>query len=80
MPDVESPREVDLQPHPRILPMLGEINLAQWQCIAELIDNALDPFVTARREGRASHMPEIHINIPTRTDVGAKVTASMSMG
>ena len=27
--------EFDLQPDPRVLPMLGEINIDQWRCIAE---------------------------------------------
>jgi hypothetical protein len=36
----ESAHEFDLQPDPRILPMLGEINLSQWKCLAELVDNS----------------------------------------
>lgn len=32
----------DISPSPRILRMLGEIPFAPWQCIAELVDNALD--------------------------------------
>lgn len=29
-------------PSPRILSMLGEIEIAEWQCLAELLDNAAD--------------------------------------
>jgi len=35
----------DLTPNPRILPMLGEINLAPWKCVAELVDNSVDAFL-----------------------------------
>lgn len=35
---------MDITPSPRILRMLGEIEFDEWQCIAELIDNALDDF------------------------------------
>ena len=30
----------DITPDPRVLQMLGEIDLAQWRCIAELVDNS----------------------------------------
>lgn len=33
---------LDITPSPRLLEVLGDIPLAPWQCIAELIDNALD--------------------------------------
>lgn len=35
---------IDITPTPRILRTLGEIPFAPWQCLAELIDNALDAF------------------------------------
>jgi hypothetical protein len=37
--------EFDLQPDPRILPMLGEISLDQWRCLAEFVDNSADRFI-----------------------------------
>ena len=55
----------DLQPDPRILPMLGEINLQQWRCLAELVDNAIDGFLSANRQGMTIPQPEIHVTIPT---------------
>ncbi|MGD0615961.1 MAG: ATP-binding protein, partial [Verrucomicrobiota bacterium] len=67
-------REFDLNPHPRILPMLGEINLPQWRCIAELVDNAVDAFLTAARSGHPIHTPEVHVSLPTADDPSAKVT------
>jgi len=62
--DSPTERILDLRPHPRILPMLGEINLPQWRCLAELIDNSLDAFVAAERAGRAIHKPQIAISVP----------------
>jgi len=35
---------LDITPTPRILRILGEIPFQTWQCIAELIDNAIDAF------------------------------------
>ncbi|MBD8504963.1 ATP-binding protein [Hoyosella sp. G463] len=33
---------MQITPSPRILSMLGEIEIADWQCLAELIDNSID--------------------------------------
>ena len=33
-----------ITPSARILRMLGEIEFAEWQCVAELVDNAFDDF------------------------------------
>lgn len=38
---------IDVTPNPRILQMLGEIAFDPWQCIAELVDNSLDAYLTA---------------------------------
>lgn len=43
---------MDITPSSRILRMLGEIEFAEWQCIAELIDNSLDDFSEIRRSGQ----------------------------
>ncbi len=42
---------VDVTPSPRILRTLGEIPFAPWQCIAELVDNSIDAFLSASRNG-----------------------------
>lgn len=42
---------VDITPSPRILRMLGEIEFDEWQCIAELVDNAFDDFSEVERTG-----------------------------
>jgi hypothetical protein len=67
-------RDFDLQPHPRILPMLGEINLLQWRCIAELIDNSVDAFLSAERTGNPVQSPEVHVSLPTVDSESAKIT------
>lgn len=42
---------IDITPSPKILRTLGEIPFAPWQCLAELIDNALDAFQQADSSG-----------------------------
>lgn len=66
-------REFDLQPHPRILPMLGEINLSQWRCLAELVDNAIDAFLVAKREGQPVPDPRVQVILPLSDVPGAMI-------
>lgn len=66
--------EFDLQPAPRILVMLGEINLPQAKCLAELVDNSVDGFLQAKRTGTPIERPEVHISIPGRDTESAQVT------
>ena len=65
--------EFDLQPDPRILPMLGEITLPQWRCLAEFIDNSVDAFLSAKRSGHPVPEPEIHITVPTADSARGRV-------
>lgn len=44
---------MDITPSPRILRMLGEIEFDEWQCIAELVDNAFDDFTEIIRTGQS---------------------------
>ncbi len=75
MPDpAVDQREFDLNPHPRILPMLGEINLKQWQCISELVDNSIDGFLSTQREGPPIDRPEIHVSLASRVARDARIT------
>jgi hypothetical protein len=67
------PQELDLTPDPRVLQMLGEINLHQWRCMAELIDNGIDGFLNAARAGRAIENPEVSITVPTSDNENARV-------
>lgn len=67
-------QEFDLTPDPRVLQMLGEINLHQWRCLAELIDNAIDGFLHAARDGTAIAQPEIIVTLPMADIESARVS------
>jgi hypothetical protein len=69
-----SGRYFDLTPHPRILPMLGEIVLPQWRCLAELIDNSIDSFIEAQRAGAPVHNPLVSVTIPTGNSHGSRLS------
>lgn len=63
---------VDITPTPRILTILGEIPFETWQCLAELMDNSLDAFASARRRGVPLKDPTVTIswsreNVPAAT-------------
>jgi hypothetical protein len=68
------PQELDLTPDPRVLQMLGEIDLHQWRCFAELIDNAIDGFFQAARAEAAIEYPEIIVSIPMADNENARVS------
>lgn len=72
--EIQTQEEFDLQPDPRILPMLGEINLAQWRCLAELVDNSVDGFLSAKGQDNAVAHPEVHIAVPTSDSGSAKIS------
>lgn len=55
------PKTIDITPNPRVLRVLGEIPFQPWQCIAELIDNSIDAFTRARREGNPIAVPRIDV-------------------
>ncbi|MEA3212360.1 MAG: hypothetical protein QOE70_5417 [Chthoniobacter sp.] len=54
--------------------MLGEINLIQWRCVAELVDNSVDAFLAAERGGVPITSPEVNVSVPTSDDPAAKLT------
>ncbi|MCU1526580.1 MAG: hypothetical protein JWP75_343 [Frondihabitans sp.] len=61
---------INVQPHPRLLGVLGDIELAPWRCLAELVDNAFDAFLReAARVGRDddSEAPTVSISLPSRS-------------
>lgn len=58
MPDI---RTLDITPTPRILRTLGEIPFQTWQCLAELIDNSIDAFLSD--EANASEEEERRISV-----------------
>jgi len=66
--------EFDLTPDPRVLQMLGEINLDQWKCLAELIDNSVDAFINARRDAAKLESPSVVLSLPTQDKEDASIT------
>lgn len=66
--------EFDLTPSPRILAMLGEIKLEEWQCLAEFIDNSVDALLKMKSEGELPHSPEVLITIPLADSPEARIT------
>lgn len=64
----------DLTPDPRVLVMLGEINLDQWRCLAELVDNCLDNFISLTRAKVEIEDPTVWVTIPTTSDAAGRVT------
>lgn len=66
--------EFDLTPDPRVLQILGEINLDQWKCLAELIDNSVDAFINSRRDGERVEAPSVLISLPTQDRDDAAVS------
>jgi hypothetical protein len=55
------PQTIDITPNPRVLRVLGEIPFQPWQSIAELIDNSIDAFTKARREGNSIRIARIDV-------------------
>lgn len=57
---------LDITPTPRILRTLGEIPFQTWQCIAELIDNSVDAFLSNR--SAAYDVPDQRISVTWSSD------------
>lgn len=55
---------IDVTPDPRILTVLGDIEFSPWQCLAELIDNAFDEFLSAGHAG--GERPAVQISLPSK--------------
>jgi hypothetical protein len=60
--------ELDLTPDPRILEVLGEIPYQPWQCLAELVDNSFDEFISDPDRDPADP-PAIHMTLPKASSV-----------
>lgn len=63
--------EFNLEPDPRVLPMLGEINIDQWRCVAELVDNAIDGFLKESRAGTTIAGARVDVHLPQANADGA---------
>lgn len=65
--------DFSLEPDPRVLPMLGEINIDQWRCVAELVDNAVDGFLKESRSGSSIVGAKVDVYLPQADSPGATV-------
>lgn len=63
--------DFNLEPDPRVLPMLGEINIDQWRCVAELVDNAVDGFLQESRAGTPITGARVDVHLPQADIAGA---------
>ena len=60
----------DITPSPRVLRMLGQIDFAPWQCLAELIDNSIDAFLEGCRGSNPPTLnPQVTIDLPKKRDL-----------
>ena len=64
----------DLTPAPQTLAMVGELPLSQVHCLAEFIDNSVDGFLKAKRNGAPIIHPAIFIDLPTENNPAARIT------
>ena len=62
---------VDITPSPRVLRMLGQIDFAPWQCLAELVDNSIDAFIDQARDGVPAVEPKIWVDVPGERELRA---------
>jgi hypothetical protein len=58
--------ELDLTPSPRLLEILGDLPYKPWQCLAELIDNAFDDFLSDSNRP-PDDPPEVRVTLPKAT-------------
>lgn len=66
--------QFNLTPVPRFLQRLGDINVEQFRCIAELVDNSVDAFLDALRQGHQLERCEILVTLPTADHPEACIT------
>lgn len=62
-------KTVDVTPHPRILQVVGEIDFKPSQCVAELVDNAIDGFLKVDRAGTPIRGPLVQVAVGRDTVV-----------
>ncbi|MBV1849360.1 ATP-binding protein [Catellatospora tritici] len=57
---------LDLTPSPRLLQVLGDLPYQPWQCLAELIDNAFDDFLSDQ-ERDPMDSPAVQVTLPRQS-------------
>jgi len=56
--------------------MLGEINLPQWRCLAELIDNSIDGFLSEGRANARTRDAHIEVALPKQNDRRSRISVT----
>lgn len=69
---------MDITPTPRILRTLGEIPFQTWQCIAELIDNSIDAFLSDKTHSYEETERKIIVTWDSDTVASANRTIEVS--
>jgi hypothetical protein len=62
-------RVFDLTPSPRVLKMLGQVDFKPWQCLAELIDNSVDAFLSSASDGLGYMFPQVTVETPDNATI-----------
>ena len=68
---------LDITPSPRLLEVLGDIPYKPWQCIAELVDNAVDEF-SSNPDRDPAEPSAIHVSVPKSTASSDDAQVSVS--
>lgn len=62
-------KPIDLTPDPSLLMVLAHTDMKPIDALCELVDNAIDSFMTAENNGCPVEHPAIEIELPTLTDL-----------
>lgn len=61
-------KSINVTPSPRILRMLGHLELKGWQCVAELVDNSIDAALKTPQK-----LNQISVSIPTKAELSRNI-------
>ena len=68
---------LDITPSPRILSVIAEVDLALYQCLAELVDNSLDELARAAAvDGSIERRVDIHLPRPNEAKHSSVISVS----
>lgn len=67
-------KQYNITPTPRLLERLGDIPIEQFRSVAELIDNSIDAFQDAIRDGKQFDQCRLKVTLPTVDHAEACIT------
>lgn len=62
-------KTLNLTPSPRVLRMLGQIDFKPWQCIAELVDNSVDAFLSEGGRSLGIVYPQVNVELSGQQEI-----------